>query len=448
MCQILQILLFGFVNEVFLKFRLSSLSILLLATWLPVEVLFGFWGYVLGAGQSDALAGYRAICGVLLLLIPFLAGGVKRSQLVTLAPCLALTFVFIVQLMFASEQPFFYGLRYVYKVSFPFIALFTIIWLADIGKMKVSTIKTITAMNATFLLVNLSLVFFDIGHANYGSWGGALQSGSGFLYAGNEVAVTLIAIFGLTVVLMRRAGFYFLLILAGFGLGAVALNTKAALIGFVCIALAKIVFSIRRLWLMTFASLVVAALFWSDLSSWFQGAFATLLSRWSWFTSEYGIDTVLLGGAKRLGKISEQSAELLANPTSILIGNGWSGETENNFFDLIYAFGLVGAAIFLLWCLIGPSHYFRFLGRVPHSQLVLCSLTLVLIAAVALVSGHAMQSASLSVFWALLVAFPYVSHAQRRLHNDTSPRRIGLIQPSRTEESHDHSLGFVARVMT
>jgi len=391
-----------------LKIRLSSLSIILLSTWLPVEVLLGFLGYTQGASApSAALAVYRGFCGAFLLIAPFVCG-VKRSRIVLITPVLALIFTLGLQLMSGVEQTFLYSSRYVFKLSLPFIVLLNVLWLLDVGAMKVSTLGRITAINASALLGNLVLVFFNLGYEHYSGLGGPLRSGTGFLHAGNEVSVTFLALFGLAVTVKRQIGYWLFPLVAVFGLGAIALNTKTALIGFSCIVIAKIILSIRRVWLGVCAVLTLAALFWQSLYGWLQDSFAPLLWRWNKFTSEYGTDTVLLGGAKRLGYISRQTSALLDNPARILTGYGWSGEAENNLFDLLYGFGLVGAAIFLIWLLIGPVQYIRFTGHLPRSQLFSSTLTLSLIAASALIAGHAVQSASLSVFWALLAVFPYV----------------------------------------
>jgi O-antigen ligase len=117
---------------------------------------------------------------------------------------------------------------------------------------------------------------------------------------------------------------------------------------------------------------------------------------------------VVLGGAKRLGFISDYLDSLIESPLLLLYGEGWVGETENNVFDLLEAFGVWGLAFYLIWAIWAANLYLSLRDKRHHSEKSIVLVGILLLIFISAFAGHILQSAMLAPFIAMLACMPYV----------------------------------------
>lgn len=360
--------------------------------------------YYSGLGLfSDVLLIYRAFAGLAILLVP-LCFSVRSVRIWPLLLLLFLFFITCLQWLLGGGSIAFSDLRFVYKVTLPFLALGGALWYLDYEPRGVEKMRSIIVVNAFVLILNQLLSFFNIGYSNYGPENAAeLVTGTGFLYAGNEVSGLLITLYCLTLLLFRNSFWTSIALIFLFGLASVTLGTKSSIVSHFLVTLWFVLLLRRSLQILILGIVPVLVLLPGQSFSALVSALGPMLSRWQHFSETYGFWPVLFGGVKRLGNIEAQLEEILASPWQSIIGRGWSGVAENGAVDLFYAYGVFGLLVFGFWLCIGPITIVGRLGspRVAVRWFVGMSLTLVGIAA--LLAGHFVQSASISIFWALLV---------------------------------------------
>lgn len=366
---------------------------------------FGFYSL------STVLLTYRALAGFLFLFAPIYCGSSGGRLRSLLLPSLLLI-LSMLQMLLAATVDWFGIFRGAYKIVLPFIAASCVAWLVKEKFLNLRRLRALVYINSGVLAANLLLPYFDIGYANYRNGGSSeLATGTGFFFAGNEATALFIATFGLMLALQPSRGLKKSSTLIVYGLAAISLGSKSAIASYVLFAVIAVALS-KFLIIVSMLVLLPTMLAVSDyVAPLFLRALSVPLARWEHFSSEYGATTVLLGGASRLEHISYQLNEMLSEPLVLLFGRGWSGVAENNLIDLAYGYGVLGLSIFLIWVLAGPLIWLKYQPTVSPRVLLPVSAALTLLAGVALIAGHVVQSSSLSVIWALLLSTPAVYRA-------------------------------------
>jgi hypothetical protein len=253
------------------------------------------------------------------------------------------------------------------------------------------------------MALNVSLSYFNIGFSNYGvNKTGDFVGGTGFFYAGNEVGGVLTVLSGLGLYFFSKKGFLFTFFFALiFIVCSLGLLSKTALISvFLNVTILIMLSSFYRRVIIVFFILVFAIILQQHIAEQI-GLFWTRLS---YFANQQGWQTILLGGQKRETAIGVLSDIFLKNPISILIGHVWTGYTENNFFDLLEGFGILGYLFFII-PLIFFIKSFKKINIKRDRRIVLLIFNCVLILLVSILAGHIIQSGMNSLFLAILLNF-------------------------------------------
>lgn len=285
---------------------------------------------------------------------------------------------------------------------------------------------SICIANAAVLLGNLYLTFFRVGFSQYGSSeGGIFVGGSGFFYAGNEVGGTSMALLTLLLAANIRMSMFRQLLLIGlFVAAAIGLLSRTALGGTIILVVWALFLTRPRiafgvLTIMVGSMTVAFQQYWPYIEA--------VMARWKYFAGEFGVWIVVLGGAKRLGFIGDYIDSLIENPALLFYGEGWVGETENNFFDLLEAFGIWGLIFYLIWATWAANIYLSLRNQSHHSEKSIALVGFLLLIAVSAFAGHILQSAMLAPFIAMLACLPYV--LENRAENQAPDKATGRIPP-------------------
>jgi hypothetical protein len=266
---------------------------------------------------------------------------------------------------------------------------------------------SICIVNAVVLLGNLYLTFFRVGFSQYGlSETGFFVGGSGYFYAGNEVGGTLIALLTLLLAANISMSMFRQLALIGlFVAGSIGLLSRTALGGTVILVVwalfltrPKIAFGVLTILVGTMAAAFQQ--YWPYIEA--------VIDRWKHFAGEFGVWIVILGGAKRLGNIGDYLESLRETPTLLLYGEGWVGETENNVFDLLDAFGIWGLCFYLIWLTWAANLYLSLRDKRFHSEKSIVLVGMILLILISAFAGHILQSAMLAPFIAMMACTPYI----------------------------------------
>ena len=271
-------------------------------------------------------------------------------------------------------------------------------------------IKQIVTVNYSVLVFNILIGAMGIGFSNYKAADDTAIGGTGYLPAGNEVGVALLLGYLAMLFFYRRDILKLSLILTLSLLAGFIVLSKSTIIGIMLISLVYL-FQVSKLFTIAlfttgFFTILVNL---NHLIGYFQLA----INRWTYLIRSYGWEPFLLGGNKRVEYISLYLADLSAHPIILLSGVGWKGETENNFFDLIQAFGISGLLIFLAWVMIllmKPVNNLRYLpsdksDRAIYRTSIFCGLLVLLIL---ILAGHTVQSSLVAPFLAgYIVAVEY-----------------------------------------
>lgn len=288
------------------------------------------------------------------------------------------------------------------KVLTPVILFFLINIMMKKDLINIKMYRNIVLINAIVLLVNLYLYFFGVGYSNYGTSSGSedtMLGGTGFLYAGNEVGVTLIILFGMSILFLSKKSIWHVLIVALlFIAGGIAVMSKTAIFGAIISLFLYFIsrFSLKKVLRLLPVILGGLLVMGSVFSYYLQMAFG----RWSFFIQEYGFN-YLLGGKKRIDFLGNYFNDIKETPALFFIGKGWGGEIENNLFDLLEAFGVSGLLIFAFWLSIGAFLIHKALKN-NDVYLVFSGRLFLLLIIISVMAGHVIQSAMAAPFLALL----------------------------------------------
>lgn len=256
-------------------------------------------------------------------------------------------------------------------------------------------IYNIVLFNSIVLILNIFLSYFGIGFDNYTSGDGEGFGGTGYLYAGNEVGAALLASLASLLILLR-INLKSILVITCYLIAGFLVASKASLLGVVLALSFLIYYHSRGIFLLIFcAFFMLSPILWNIFSSKFELA----INRWLFLIDEFGIEYFLLGGAKRVDYIvGTVFVNFQNNPLQIVFGSGWTGEPENNLFDLFEGFGLSGVALFLLWGLLILKGGSVLVTRSSTPEVRSAYVIGVMILVLSLMAGHVLQSSLMAPF--------------------------------------------------
>lgn len=247
----------------------------------------------------------------------------------------------------------------------------------------------IVMFNSLFLVGNIILAQMGVGYSNYTDGQDGSIGGTGYFYAGNEVSVALV--FALLTLLLYRDKISELFISVLGVLSGLVILSKVAILS----SLTLFAFTLYRKSKLLFLSggLSISGLIVYYLNT-IYFIFNSAINRWNYFIDLYGIEFFLLGGYKRVTHITEYIKSIIDEPLLLLIGFGWTGDIENNFFDLIQGYGFfVGGFIFIIWVVLLFPNFVNLTkyGKVVEFELIFCVSSMLIFVSLVL-AGHVVQS--------------------------------------------------------
>ncbi|WP_157955142.1 hypothetical protein [Halomonas denitrificans] len=384
----------------------STIIYCLALVWVFIDILGGVFREYLGFPKFTLIV--RGVFFLVLLWFCFRQAKLNKSSILILVLSCFLVSLSSVHLAFYDNYDSFLIST---KLLLPLLWFSAINRLMDLELISYSLLKNVVMVGAAALLANQFLYFFDIGFSNYGVEKEALLGGTGFIFAGNEVGVTLIALFSLYLYFFSGKLLFFLGGITAFFAASIALMSKTAIFGVFLVLFIYFIFKMKRV----YAYIVILvcfpfALFFSSFIASFLGP---SISRWSYFYNEYGV-IYFLGGVKRWKAIEAWFVDISSDPVKLLLGEGWTGLPENNFFDLVQGFGLLGFSIYLFY-MVYVLINFRI--NSPDSRYFFC--VIILIFVISFFAGHVVQSALFSLYFGL-IANLYVRSSRQdvKLNND------------------------------
>ena len=364
-------------------------------TWLMIDTLSGILGYYKNIFILAPLL--RSFIFMFFLYIIFKYYKISKNVLYILISLIILT---LIHLLFYDNLE---NIKMVAKITLPILLYYIILIQLRFNKLNLKNIRSIVVVNTIVFLLNQYLYYLGIGFDNYGidEATGALKGGTGFFYAGNEVGVTMIALFTLTITqFFTKNIFYSMMIFILYTFAALALMSKTAILGLLLVYLFYLYARYNRMYLYIFLIILGTFTYFYALESILE-YMSIIIDRWDYFFNKYGL-VYLFGGIKRWTYIEHWFDYLGNHPFSLLWGTGWNGDTENNFFDLVQAFGLLGFIIYLLWIGI----FFKlYSSRKKDKKLYFLSLSYGLILVISFFAGHTVQSATLALFIAIIANY-------------------------------------------
>lgn len=288
------------------------------------------------------------------------------------------------------------------KIALNFLSVFYFKVLYKKGAFN--RIRNVCYANSVVLFVNLILSFAGVGFGNYSRGDDQTFGGTGFFYAGNEVSAALI-LATCSLILISGHRKYLPYILLGLSLlGSAAILSRTAMFGALIVSAAYIFFRSKKIFsLAAIAVLGALYVFMSALSKYFE----YVINRWDYFVGQTGLVTFLFGGQKRISESARVMDSAFSDPVALLIGTGWTGLSENNFFDLVEMFGFFGLVIFVFWCRILLKDTLRWslikrqLGTNSASYKT-SVITSALIVFISILAGHVVQSSLILPFLGIL----------------------------------------------
>lgn len=339
----------------------------------------------------------------LLLLLVSLKLGKSKNDYVFIAVPYLLIVLSLIQYIFLDND-LVSNLNISTKLSLPVLLY---IFIKNNLHHKYTAISKIIYINSVVLLLNLYLSFFGIGFSNYSISATDISiGGTGFFYAGNEVAGALLALYAIILFkfsnnIIASISYTFAFLIASF-----ALMSKASILGVVGLFVIYLFiykpFSYTKI--TAIATIVLFVLYDFILET-----LSPALNRWTYFIGEYGALTYLTGGIKRWEMAGSIFTHIIDYPLLILTGSGWSGLAEQNFVDLLEGFGLVGILVFGIWIYWGVN---VLQGLRNRSDQFYSFSAFFLLIAVAVLAGHIIQSAMIAPFIAILANLYTFSHSK------------------------------------
>lgn len=365
-----------------------------LCAWLLIDTATGFL-----MARGSGLAAVPRSMKVVLFAV-FVATLVRRSDGLVTALSLAALFSASLLILLTQGPMDLRTIEIVVKLQLPIVASGALMIVN--GSYASAWSRRIIVVNAMTLLGNLALAVSGIGLPTYVTPEGVTVGGSGFFYAGNEVSGAILFCFAGLMLFYGNSIGPLLLSFASMGMAATALLSRAALMGTAVIGTTFLFVRSRTAFVAMIVLLVGLILRFTEA---LFLPFRALWARWSFFINEYGFRTFLLGGAKRLEGIEQYVSSVAASPITLITGTGWDGSIENNVFDLLQAFGIVGAVVLMIWmALLFPEITRAVMGRaVPKDGAPFIVASTMLLATL-VGAGHIVQSTMIVPFAAVYFA--------------------------------------------
>lgn len=397
--------------------------------WLSVDTVSGFFqnNGVLFAGQTIA-AIFRIFVFVLLVVIV-----IKYSHRNSKLPHILLFYVaFLIPihaLLYSMDlTQIIINFQYQLKILMSLLLYSVFLIQMKASSISTSQIKKIITLNAIILLINLYLGILGIGFGSYGEDPLGEQLGSkGFFYSGNEVAVSLVAIYALIIYLYRDIFktyiFRLMMVMFLFFIGAISLLSKTAMLGFVLVtgfAIYHFLSRVKKIQISAIFAvfLLLTAGFWMPILN-------IAIDRWL-FHYDINSDLLYFITSGRSDRMIDLETIIFEAPTqfSLIFGYGWIAEQgkfsfENDLLDSLGVFGPIGIIFTLIWV------FWMFLGfkkykkdrKIDGSFSAYCMFILILIS---LLAGHVLMSVMTAPFVALigLVASRYFPKSRQNINND------------------------------
>jgi hypothetical protein len=381
-------------------------------SWLLIDSIGGYF-LNQNAGQTTVNTVIRSIVLTIISLVFLFDKRIKYRLLPLLLVFLLLTLSIIQMLYFKLSEV---DLSILFRLVLLPIFIILIRAQINLGKIEYKHVKIIITVNSLIILGNIILSFFNIGASQYGiNKSGEFIGGTGFFYAGNDVGGTILILSALGLFIYSKKGFLPLLVFSVIYLVcALGLLSKTAL--------ASVAFNIVLIFLLNygyksiffFLGLLPVSLFFIDA---IMNQINLFWTRTSYFGESYGWNTLLMGGTKRHNAIGDFFSFLIQEPLIFFIGHGWSGKTENNFFDVFEAFGIFGYLLFFIP--VGYYFYTQNKLRIKYKNKLLIKFACCLIFIVSIVAGHTLQSTMLAPFLAILLNIGYLEFKEKMQAENT-----------------------------
>lgn len=379
----------------------NTLVVTVLSLWLLIDMVNGYLmlnNISLVGGISFGEMSRILFFGILLLTVRLK----DKDLLLLFVPYTLLVLCFIQYLIFGTNIVRSIGITV--KLSLP-VLLFLYFKNNEYLRSNPRFLNGIIYINAAVLLVNLYISYFGVGYKNYANVMGL--GGSGYFYAGNEVSGLLLIIYGLLLFKFRDEIRKVIFATLLFFVASLVLTSKAAIFGLLIIfGLYLVIYEKLNRYHVTALALLLGFFIYKFLFSYISFAF----NRWYYFMKEQGAFIAFTGGADRWGEIISILLKFRENPFLLLMGQGWTGAAEQNFFDLLEGFGVLGLLLYVIWIYWGVYVYNK-MDQFNHGLFAL--LVLYLILGVATLAGHTMQSAMIAPFIAILANLDILKNGKR-----------------------------------
>lgn len=374
----------------------------MLVLWLIIDAISG---YILMNYSVSISQPIRAIFFIYITILA-LTTLKNNKKIVVISLTMAMVLLNMIHVVVSSE----YEIRNIVltvKVMIPVLMILVLSDALEKERVDYNFVRLVVLINSIVLIANLYLVFFNIGFSNYGTdETGIIRGGTGYFFAGNEVAGAVLVLHALNLLIYYESKLWkTILINTVFIVASVALLSKSSILGSILIALLFYYFRygvLKAVAAITPIVIIMVIALYELIGSYFAQA----VSLWQYRYNETGA-IYLFGGYKRWTAINEYIQKIIEQPLYILSGYGWTGNSENGFFDLFEAYGVVGAAIFFFWVILVFWVGFdrNTSSKVSHDRISFVVITLMLLITVSFFAGHIVQSQMMAPFLAFLYLF-------------------------------------------
>ncbi|MFZ6727576.1 hypothetical protein ACO0K2_18965 [Undibacterium sp. MH2W] len=379
--------------------------------WLFIDTVSGFFqnNGILFAGQTIAALFRIFVFGLLVTIVVRYFNIIKKTPLFFLAFVALLIPIHAV--LYEMDLPeILTNFQFQLKMLMSIFLYYVLYIQMKTRAISALQLKNIIVFNSVVLVVNVYLGIFGIGFGSYGEDALGEQLGSkGFFYAGNEVSITLVAIYGLLCYqyreTLKKYLWKFIFLILVFFVASISLLSKTAMLGFVLITLFSIhrFLSLRnKLKVMTFSTLSLLA----TVSLWMP-ILEVAIDRWLFHLDIHSdlIYFITSGRSERIGDLGN----LIFNAPSVLslvFGYGWIAEKgrfsfENDFFDAIGVFGPLGLAFSLTWIGWMISGFKVYIQKRSING-IFTGYAMLIIILISFIAGHVLMSVMAAPFVALV----------------------------------------------
>lgn len=350
--------------------------------------------------------GFRALT-LLVIMALLVRHRIRRATTCLILVSLALIFSLFHELYFGSNL--ITGLHFQIKLLFPIFLYFAISLQISHSQLTPDRVVKIVYVNGLIICAQLSLSLWGIGTPSYGfSNEGQLIGNKGFIYAGNELGVSIVALSALYIFFVVRRNVRVTWNICATVMVALAcgliMASKTVVIGVILVAMisffsldsARDKFRVLILMACSLVGLLIA------ISPFIKIAF----DRWIYLKNNNSLTDFVTSG--RWDRAAQFFDDLSA--IKLLFGEGFEPGGGSTFFeidslDLLQSNGAFGALILCFWfawfvgslkALISQNNFFNFFR--------LGSLTIII--GISFLAGHVFYSGMLAPFVIFLIVLP------------------------------------------